>query len=193
MSRKKITEIKVERVRKIMKRNSQGRTEMHLERYVAIRPVKVVNGGKRFGHYLLDSIVFRCIMFAVSLLIELFTFSQVDELSIHNLNMVFGAFFIAGILAIAGYPLYYTFFEHFLQRTPGKYATGSIVVNEYNEKPEFGSLILRNVLRLVPFEAFSCLGDRGWHDEWSNTFVITLEEHEKLKMLLNKEDDQETV
>lgn len=26
--------------------------------------------------------------------------------------------------------------------------------------------------RMVPFEAFSFLGERGWHDSWSGTQVV---------------------
>lgn len=38
--------------------------------------------------------------------------------------------------------------------------------------------------RLVPFEPLSCLSDRGWHDVWSKTYVVTTEERDELKKLL---------
>ena len=75
-----------------------------------------------------------------------------------------------------------------MQRTVGKFATNSVVINQYAEAPDAGSLIGRSFARLVPFDAFSCLGgDRGWHDKWSKTYVVTTEERDKLRKLLNEQ------
>jgi hypothetical protein len=41
---------------------------------------------------------------------------------------------------------------------------------------------------LIPFEIFSCLGSRGWHDKLSNTFVVSKKEAETLRSLLQDEN-----
>ena len=82
---------------------------------------------------------------------------------------------------------YYFICERTMQRTLGKFATNSVVINEYGEAPELGSLVGRSFSRLVPFEALSCLSDRGWHDRWSKTYVVTTEERDILKRLLNEQ------
>jgi uncharacterized RDD family membrane protein YckC len=65
--------------------------------------------------------------------------------------------------------------------------TKTRVIDIYGNKPELGTNILRNIIRLVPFEIFSCLSERGWHDRWSETFVVKDEEYNKIKELLNNE------
>jgi uncharacterized RDD family membrane protein YckC len=79
--------------------------------------------------------------------------------------------YMLGIL-IAG--IYYFGFELAFSRTPGKFITGTKVVDEKGSKPEPGKLMLRTLSRFVPFEPFSFLGsdNRGWHDKWSDTRVI---------------------
>ena len=53
----------------------------------------------------------------------------------------------------------------------GKFATQTRVIDEYGNKPQLNKIISRSFLRLIPFEAFSCMGEnsRGWHDKWSDT------------------------
>jgi len=41
----------------------------------------------------------------------------------------------------------------------------------------------------VPFEILSCLSDRGWHDRWSDTYVVPDEEYDKLKKLLDEQKE----
>jgi hypothetical protein len=70
--------------------------------------------------------------------------------------------------------LYYFIFESLFQRTPAKFLTRTKVVNNYGTKPTVGTIALRTLIRFVPFEEFSFLGDRvyGWHDKWSKTYVV---------------------
>jgi len=51
---------------------------------------------------------------------------------------------------------------------------GTIVVDERGNKISFGKAALRSLCRIIPFEAFSFLGEegRGWHDTITNTYVI---------------------
>ncbi|WP_052444546.1 RDD family protein [Flammeovirga sp. OC4] len=94
----------------------------------------------------------------------------------------FEAFFI-----LISVPIYYILFEFYLQKTPGKYLTQSIVVNEYGESLTFREVLLRTIVRFVPFDALSFFfssEDRGWHDKWSKTYVINEEELYELKVLL---------
>jgi len=48
------------------------------------------------------------------------------------------------------------------------------VVDDQGAQPGVSSILRRSLSRLVPFDAFSFLGNyaRGWHDKWSNTWVI---------------------
>lgn len=68
--------------------------------------------------------------------------------------------------------IYYSAFEGFLQASPGKLLTETRVVSDSGQKPAMRSIFLRTIVRFVPFEAFSMLFGRGWHDNWSDTYVV---------------------
>ncbi len=145
------------------------------------RKVQLVTGWLRFGHYFIDGLIIGGILFGVNYFIAI---NPVVEYSAgFGVNDYYYSFIpsIDQIIVTVGY---YFICELTLQRTIGKYATNSVVINEYAEKPDSGSLIGRSFSRLVPFEAFSCLGDRGWHDKWSGTYVVTVKERNTLKRLL---------
>lgn len=80
--------------------------------------------------------------------------------------------------------LYYNVFEIFFARTVGKFITQTIVVDEYGEKPNHETILVRTISRLIPFNPLSFLvfPARGWHDRISKTYVVNknlLEEKKK--------------
>lgn len=79
------------------------------------------------------------------------------------------------IMAIGIIVSYYTFMESLFGRTIGKLITGTKVATEQGTMPNTKTAFLRSLSRLVPFEAFSFLGDepRGWHDTWTDTWVVS--------------------
>jgi uncharacterized RDD family membrane protein YckC len=48
------------------------------------------------------------------------------------------------------------------------------VVKKDGSKPDIKTLVIRTLCRFIPFEPFSFLGatPRGWHDTYSDTYVI---------------------
>ena len=147
------------------------------------RKINLVTGWARFGHYLIDALIIGVGFGAVAFLIpELnyygrMTFLQINQ---YEYSVSFAQYFV-----LVGY---YFICELTMQRTVGKIATNSVVINKYAEQPESTQLIGRSFARLVPFEAFSCLGDRGWHDKWSETYVVTTKERDALRRLLNEQE-----
>ncbi|MFT4661473.1 MAG: putative RDD family membrane protein YckC [Patiriisocius sp.] len=148
------------------------------------RKVQLVTGLPRLGHYIIDALIIGALLFGVNLFL-------LDDI---YLGYAFG-FEVKGyvynllptidqLIMTVGY---YFICEKTMQRTIGKFATNSVVINEYAEAPESGSLIGRSFSRLVPFEAFSCFSDRGWHDKWSKTYVVTTNERDTLRKLLNEQ------
>jgi uncharacterized RDD family membrane protein YckC len=88
------------------------------------------------------------------------------------------------------FPVYYILCEFFFQKTIGKVFTRSIVVDEYGNKPDFKTIVVRSVIRFIPFEWFSFINQsRGWHDRWTNTFVITQAELNEIKELQKDPDN----
>lgn len=70
--------------------------------------------------------------------------------------------------------MYYTFLEFTTGRTVGKYITKTRVTTINGDIPGFGTILLRSLCRLIPFEALSFFGadQSGWHDKLSKTTVI---------------------
>ncbi|MCO4805201.1 MAG: RDD family protein [Flavobacteriales bacterium] len=181
----KITELKITKYKTVEKRDGEGNLVRSKVPYEASRPIALMTGGKRFAHFFADGFILRSVFWAMgSILGAALTLEEMLELS-SNLGTITS---IASISFIS-YPVYYIISEHIWQRTPGKFLTKCRVINAYGEKPDLPTNILRNLIRLVPFEILSCLSDRGWHDRWSDTYVVPDEEYDKLKKLLDEQKE----
>jgi uncharacterized RDD family membrane protein YckC len=69
--------------------------------------------------------------------------------------------------------LYYLLLEGVFNTTPGKCVTNTTIVNENGQRPRFGQILGRTFARLIPFDALSFFGTRGWHDGLSGTYVVS--------------------
>lgn len=177
----KINELTETRYRTIYYIDEYGNRERDREEYIGKREVKSLSTPLRMANFVIDMILYQII---TTVIVYIFSMAQAlvrDNVS-YDLTVQLGF----GLSMLAIYPLYYLIFEFLLQRTPGKYITKTIVVNEYGEKPDLGAILLRTMLRLVPFEVFSCYGDKysyGWHDKYSKTWTIPTSELEELRRL----------
>jgi uncharacterized RDD family membrane protein YckC len=97
-----------------------------------------------------------------------YDFLSVGSISPDVPNPRLGLFY--GLVSI----MYYGLFESFLQRTPGKFITGTRVIRFDGTLPTEWNILLRSLLRFIPFEALSFLGPVpfGLHDSLSKTFVV---------------------
>ncbi|WPO80573.1 RDD family protein [Flavobacterium sp. KACC 22761] len=126
--------------------------------------------GIRFLNYILDTIFVVAIFMGLCLfagvligLFELTGLSQwMNELGDWGWNMV--------IFTI--YFFYFLITEGLFGRSLAKFITGTVVVDEYGEKPDFGMIVRRSLCRFIPFDVFSYFGTRGWHDSISDTYVV---------------------
>ena len=178
----KITEIKETRYRTVREKDALGNRTTKKVAYIANREVKVISGGKRFAHGFIDWLIFDSIYQLLSVIFSYFTIKNFG----FSFQIVLGIFSI-GLFFTFMYPIYYIVFEHFFQKTPGKFVTNCRVIDIYGNKPSFATNFLRNIIRLVPFEIFSCLfSERGWHDRWSDTFVVPDSEYRKIQELLKE-------
>lgn len=68
---------------------------------------------------------------------------------------------------------YYTVLEAaFKGRTIGKWLTGTMAVQTNGAVLSFKKALLRTLCRFIPFEAFSALGGKPWHDTITDTVVV---------------------
>lgn len=119
---------------------------------------------KRFFHLYLD--LFICVI-----VISNFSFLGLTVYLERLLNFL-GPRTSLWIFLIIYRLIYYPFFETIFGATPAKFLTGTRVINKDGSKPTLKTTILRTLSRFVPFEPFSFLGEKGWHDDWTETQVV---------------------
>ena len=120
---------------------------------------------RRFLNLIIDSIGISIFAYIISYLIAIL----LPSIALMMLGM--NQTLLGAIIAI----IYYVFFESVWSKTPAKFITKTRVVMEDGEKPNFGIIVIRTLVRCIPFEALTLLSPkrpRGWHDKWSRTIVI---------------------
>lgn len=159
-------------------------TKFENKTLVRFKEVPPVEGWARLAHYIIDVGFYYLLSFilgiALALGLVLMGFSLEEITNGAGINNLADRLITWLIL----YPGYYILFESIVQSTPGKLILGRIVVDEYGEKPSFALILKRSYIRIVPFEAFSCFSGLGWHDTWSDTFVIRKKDLAELKLAL---------
>lgn len=175
----KLTEIKESYTtqKRIRENGSVTTVPQNMTRF---RSVPFVEGGARFGHFILDRIglVLFSTVVGAGLGIVLVITHQTDFVQNSYFDLyerLFNWFILQ--------PFYYFIFELGMQSTPGKVIMKRVVVDEYGNKPTTRQIFIRSIARTVPFEPFSCLNTLGWHDAWSKTFVIRKKDLEELRLL----------
>lgn len=122
--------------------------------------------GTRFMHYLVEGIIVHLIFIGLN----------------NNFDNVLTNGDVQKMTAMQSIPSLFfffccTWFYHFIYEwlfgiTPVKALTGTRVVDDEGKTPSFKTIVLRSFIRLVPFEPFSFFGTNGWHDKWSDTYVV---------------------
>ncbi|MBO9684538.1 MAG: RDD family protein [Flavisolibacter sp.] len=131
-----------------------------------------VSPGIRFVNYLIDVVAFYALSFLAGIL---FAIGAAGAGAYDNIESSDGPGIQLGLLLFELLIIfaYYTLFEYFAKgRTLGKMATGTVVVREDGSAPTFKDAFMRTLCRFIPFEPFSALGTRPWHDSLTHTMVI---------------------
>jgi uncharacterized RDD family membrane protein YckC len=161
MTKKRLDDIFRERIISRKERNSHGEWEVVEKVYHEKRRVDTLSSPLRLINYFVDLLI-------ISLIIRLAYFF-----------LDFNQAIIWDFLILIVFFGYYTLFEFYFQRTIGKYLTGSLVVNEYGDTPDFKTICLRTIIRIIPLNPYSFFwtdDHRFWHDTWTKTFVVSKDE-----------------
>jgi uncharacterized RDD family membrane protein YckC len=126
---------------------------------------EIAGPGKRFANYLIDLVVWYLIAIVLMLAV---VFLSKDATLLDNK-------FLSYLITIVAMVSYYVFFEALTGQTIGKMITKTKVLNEFGGKPTLSQIFGRSFSRLIPFEAFSFLGNGwGWHDRFPGTKVVNM-------------------
>ena len=187
---KTIENLKIEKTVYKKERDENGVVIKVPETKMVGRPPEVVSQGVRFGYFLIDVVFFYIITFIIGILIGIIIVAtgNVDELRPES-----GLIKFLDKIGYLIFFLYYAISEGLGGTTLGKLICGYTVIDEYANKVSFSKALLRTVCRYIPFEAFSCFAERGWHDTLSKTYVVKRSEKAELQKLLGsfsvKEED----
>jgi uncharacterized RDD family membrane protein YckC len=181
----KITEIKETHIINTRVKGTIGEVQFEEKSFTRYKDVTYVDGFARFGHYVLDTIFYYIFIVVIAFVSGAFSVLIGMEGLFENPSVdVF--FNILNYVIL--YPGYYLIFEYGLQSSPAKLMLGRVVVNEYGEKPTFKQILGRSYSRIVPFESLSCLSELGWHDKWSDTFVIRKKDLLELQLAIKAQE-----
>ncbi|SOD17406.1 RDD family protein [Pedobacter xixiisoli] len=124
--------------------------------------------GKRFANYIIDMIVFYILVILLGIVVGLLRpdlFLDEEE----------GTGIFERIISLICYGLLMFIIEAACGgKTLGKVITRTKAVNIDGSDMSFQKVFVRNIIRSIPFNAFSALGTPSdpWHDRWSETMVI---------------------
>lgn len=186
---KTINDLKVEKTFYRRERDILGNVERIPYQKEVKRHINLVTPGVRFGYYLLDLVFY----YIISFLITFITIIVVLSINQENYEFLYLIDQYSTIISMFIFFLYYALTEYLMGGTFSKLIFGYVVIDEYANKMSFGKSLLRTISRFVPFEAFSCFGERGWHDVWSKTYVVKRKERDELKKLLRTIHDDKDI
>lgn len=134
------------------------------------------SSGLRFSNYIIDMVFFYILMFSMGVVIGIANPNLLDAIDDGIISRLIGLVFYGVIMS---------FTEAMTNgKSIGKFITKTKVVNLDGSDISLGKAFSRNMIRAIPFNAFSGLGNpcMPWHDKWSDTMVI-----EEKKVALQKQ------
>jgi uncharacterized RDD family membrane protein YckC len=152
---------------------------------VKITPQMYASKGKRFANFIIDYIGQLIIGGAIGIAMAIISAITGDYEYVAWIDTMgtLGEYALGIVILI----IYYMVFETITGRTLGKYITNTKVLTEDGQKPEADKILYRTLSRMIPFEAFSFLGDegRGWHDSLAKTVVVDVKKYNEIVELQN--------
>ncbi len=128
--------------------------------------------GLRFANLLIDFVFFILIMFAIGFVAGLVLYF-IDPYSTFFEDLEDINPFLDRILTSFIMVFYYFGMETLTKgRSIGKFITGTKVVTLEGDLPTANIFLKRSFCRIIPFDAFSFLGENGWHDSIPKTAVV---------------------
>lgn len=150
-----------------------------MRKYLQIVNRHKASFGSRLTNYFLDRFFIYVIFYAAIFLFGIFyvfVFGEdIDSEKIEDDDAINLAFVFMYLLFSF---LYFYLMEYYYGRTIAKYITGTKVISIDGNPPTSKQIIARTFSRAVPFNAWSFLGENGWHDSWSETRVINIKNYE---------------
>lgn len=125
---------------------------------------KRASQGARLANYFLDGLGFYFLIFLLAFILGAMRLEAAVSEENSGVFMLF-VFFL--------YIMYFSVFEYYFGKTPGKFIAKTRVVTNAGYHPSFSNIVGRTLCRFIPFDALSFLfAETGWHDSISKTLVV---------------------
>ncbi len=175
-----ITNIPQRRTRTREVKDATGKRVRTKEDYWGVRPVKVITGFERFSHFFVDALILSVLNSGIGMVLPIISASGVHESYSVTMALAYTITPTGWLIAFA----FYSFFEWKFASTPGKMIFGRVVMMKKGTPPDPQTALTRSLIRFIPFEAFSCFSDRGWHDRFTDTVVVSKKERDEILVAL---------
>lgn len=182
---KNITHLKERRFRTIEKKDENGKRTRRQEEYWAPLQVRDAQSGTRLAHYFIDGIVIALVSHFIRMAVPDIDLPGGFGVDFTLFAFTVYSFDIYSLIITLGY---YTLFEYKLGATPAKLITGTRVIGIDGKRPSADKIITRTLIRLIPFEPLSFFGVSGWHDKWTETWVVSKAEEARINGLMEDEE-----
>ena len=141
-----------------------------VEQEISLQPASL---GMRLVNYIIDVIFFYLIVFVGAFSLLGISVAQGGSLEDNVFTQeTTSALGMQYLISFSTYFLYYFLFEYFGKgRTIGKLITRTQVKRTDGGSLTVKDVLIRTIVRFVPFEAFSGFFGGFWHDRWSSTVV----------------------
>lgn len=128
--------------------------------------------GKRLANYLIDLVFFYICFYSVFILLLIINPTLLA--SVENIDGT-----VDRIITTGSFGILIGIVEGLLKgRTPGKYLTGTITVNDDGSRIDFATGFKRGLIKCIPFVVLSALSSipKPWQDKWTSTYVIDIKQ-----------------
>ena len=65
-----------------------------------------------------------------------------------------------------------------------------IYIDKFGNKISSEDAFARTICRFVPFEILSFLSPVGWHEEWTDTFVVSIKEYKEIRSIIEGKEEE---
>ncbi|SEF52979.1 Uncharacterized membrane protein YckC, RDD family [Halpernia humi] len=137
--------------------------------------------GLRFLNLIIDY-AFCYIILIIILGISAFLYSFLSGRDLREIGSILSNVneYLDRFITFVAYLLSMFLLEYFTKgRSLGKFITGTMVVRTDGRNLTIKDYFLRNISRGIPFDAFSFLGNNGWHDSFTDTRVVKKKAYEE--------------
>ncbi|MGN7864762.1 RDD family protein [Chryseobacterium sp. 22458] len=150
-----------------------------MRKYLVVVDRNRSSKGTRFANFIIDRFIITLIFFAAGFISSLLYELANIDIFVNIIRKLSQVNRITDILITSLVYFIFTFCIEFLTkgRSIGKYITGTKVICIDGTEPTMKDYFIRNISRIVPFDALSFLGENGWHDSWSETRVVNLKKY----------------